>query len=290
MLVLTMLDSDVREAVLLRQSASRSSTVPKFVGETLCASGTACLAAHRLVRRLTHDRRFVPTGVECVTERNAHDAGCLLSLPAEVVTAVVALLETDPATLQALLATSVDMHATVVAHLRERLDSTGALPWRPRDERITTATCTAIELALAAMHFVSRSQMHAFSPCPSYAAVRAAIVKQHARFGMRVGVRVETVDETDAGGGVNVAPWYVFSRIEEWPQPHWLTRPLSNPHVRIVCAGRLLALMVGDDVLLCVQMPESGRSVVVTWLLDDSIAVCCNRHPNHRFVFSCVNG
>lgn len=291
---LSRLDHDAPIAVVLmqetqRRNCGRPTQAPGSIGEVTRKAGTALLATHRFVWRTVRDHRTAVCGIEAVRQANSESSVCVLSLPAEVLVEVLSHVRACVHTLMTLAATSVDLYNSVVTSISTDY-GTPRLPW---SIAVRTDRHRAIELALAVVHFINRGQMHGFFPTPNYRAVRNAILAEHRRVGIKLGVRVEHSGTQDANWpstpdartliDSEALLWNPFDQTNE---DSWVTHCPYCPDVKIACVAHTVGAFADSNLVLVTRSHYVARHVCAWWLPDGSVAVYAAKFREYRYVFS----
>jgi hypothetical protein len=247
------------------------------------------------MRRVMSERvRTTPIlGVTHAKNANASSKLCVLCLPPEIIAEVLTCLRDLTSVLMTLMLTSVGFHDAVAAFVASaHAEQQQLLPWC---RGVSCKRHLAIELALAALHFLRRSHMHGFMPTPSYSAVRQALLAEHTRCGIELVSLIEHSGRVDPAwpspppSGCVVDPAALaanpFLNNRPGDDVSWCTCCPDDREVMIAVrdAARCAAagVFVGDVLLAAVRIPYG---VCAWWMESGAIALYAKKFREHRFV------
>ena len=247
-------------------------TCATSVSKIVNSAGSKILSQQRLFLRFSTKQP--------VFKQSQKSQSALLTLPADLVNNIISKFADDTKTLMSVLLVSSELNTLVFQHVQNTLQH---ISWA---SKITMNRCLATELALCAVHFMTCSKQHGFSPNREYRPIKYAILSKHNRFGI-----VNKLEIIQEDRHVMQLEWERILEESGSVFPGGRSKGVktvcpSDPSVQICCILGKISLIVDGKPVLVVNHTSPFTSAVACWMQNGQISIIYRRNLSISHNFS----
>ena len=247
-------------------------TCATSVSKIVNSAGSKILSQQRLFLRFSTKQP--------VFKQSQKSQSALLTLPADLVNNIISKFADDTKTLMSVLLVSSELNTLVFQHVQNTLQQ---ISWA---SKITLNRCLATELALCAVHFMTCSKQHGFSPNREYIPIKRAIISKHNRFGIVHALEINQKDRHLMQLG-----WLRILDESGSVFPGGLSKGVktvcpSDPSVQICCILGKISVIVDGKPVLVVNHTSPFTSAVACWMQNGQISIISRRNLSISHNFS----